>query len=93
MVEGTIFAWLFGFNLLRVQANIVLAPANMRTVDATDPEPRSRTRRGGSADGSTVGAGRFVSTSTRNGRPTLKDAQRLLRDTDAALQRLPDPTA
>ena len=83
VVEGRVLAWLFGINLLRVTADVVLMPAAVRPADDIDLErPRrladSPTRRTPT---------RALPPPTGDGRPRLQDALQLLRDTDALLER------
>lgn len=84
MVEGRVLAWLFGINLLRVTADVVLVPAPVQPVDGIDQERTRLLAGSGPARGT---ATRALSPSTGDGRPTLRDAMQLLRDTDALLER------
>ena len=84
VVEGSVFAWLFGVKLLRVTADVVLVPAHVRPVDDIDLEPARRVATVSPAGG-TDPVERSLLPSTGNGSPTLRAAQQLLRDTDALL--------
>lgn len=87
VVEGIVFVRLFGINLLRVKADVVLVPADVRRIDDGDRARAPQLPRVGPADAD--GHRReahSVSLSTHKGQSTLKKAQQLLRDTDALLQ-------
>lgn len=86
VVEGSVFAWLFGVKLLRVTADVVLVPADVRPVDDIDLEAARRVAPVSFAGGADP-AERPLLASAGNGRPTLREAQSLLRDTDALLGR------
>jgi len=84
VVEGLVLARVFGINLLRVTADVVLMPAAVRPAHGIDLE---RTRR--LARISVAGRrnpARALSPPTDDGRPRLHDALQLLRDTDALLE-------
>lgn len=93
VVEGRVLAWLFGINLLRVRADVVLVPADVRPVDRFDVVP---TGRSAARDPAAATGTRAVRPSTDGG-DRLRDARMLLRETDALLEhvgsRHPSPGA
>lgn len=84
VVEGRVLAWLFGINLLRVRANVVLVPADVRPVDRLNVVPIGTSAAG---DPAAVTGTRAEPASTDGG-DRLRDARRFLRETDALLARV-----
>lgn len=82
MVKGTVVARLFGVHLLRVTADVVLVPADVRQVDVGVVAAR----RGAVAHPTSLEAA-GVRRSTDGSRPTLRDARRLVLDADELLER------
>lgn len=84
VVEGLVLARLFGVNLLRVRADVVLMPAAVQQVDGIELERTRRLSRNSPAREKMT---RALSRSSSDGRPRLRDALQLLQDTDALLER------
>lgn len=87
LVEGNVRAWLFGIRLLRVRADLVLLPAELRQAEQARVVRSNRSAAGGELNRTAGLAGGLPPTSARNGQATLGDAHRLLRETDGSLQR------
>lgn len=81
-------AWLFGINLLRLRADVVLVPADVRRAD--DSGVVRTGVRVVSRDGATRAerSGREGVRAAWNGQATLGDARRLLGEADQSLERM-----
>lgn len=86
-VEGNVRAWLFGMRLLRVRADLVLLPVELRQADQARVVRSRQAAAGGHLDSTTASGGEPIAWPERNGQVTLGDAYRLLRETDGSLQR------
>ena len=85
VVKGHIVARLFGMKLLRVEADVVLLPAGVRPATALDIGPRDRPRRDRDGGDGDRRPRRLPAAGRRGGR--LRDAHRLLAETDEVLRR------
>lgn len=87
LVEGSVRAWLFGIRLLRVRADLVLLPAELRQADQARVVRSRQAAAGGELNRTAGLPGGPPATPERDGQATLGDAHRLLRETDGSLQR------